>query len=79
MPKSVLEAIKLGFWDYEPPEVEFSQYDAADAMPGTGEKLRVMAHRLRLGAVVAQGRPRGHGSPAAAQKSPADATVMPGT
>lgn len=49
MPKSVLEAIKLGFWDYEPPEVEFSQYDAADAMPGTTEKLRIMAHRLAAG------------------------------
>lgn len=49
MPKSVLEAIKLGFWDYEPPEVEFSQYDAADAMPGTTEKLRIMAHRLACG------------------------------
>jgi hypothetical protein len=49
VPKSVLEAIKLGFWDYEPPEVEFSQYDAADAMPGTNEKLHIMAHRLACG------------------------------
>ena len=49
MPKSVLEAIKLGFWDYEPPEVEFSQYDAADAMPGTREKLRIMAQRIAGG------------------------------
>lgn len=49
MPKSVLEAIKLGFWDYEPPEVEFSQYDAVDAMPGTREKLHVMTQRLANG------------------------------
>ena len=26
MPKSVLEAIKLGFWDFEPPEVEYSKF-----------------------------------------------------
>ena len=25
MPKSVLEAIKMGIWDFEPPEIEFSQ------------------------------------------------------
>ena len=39
MPKSVLEAIKMGIWDFEPPEVEFSKFEAADAMPGTSEKL----------------------------------------
>ena len=39
MPKSVLEAIKMGIWDFEPPEVEFNKFDAADAMPGTKEKL----------------------------------------
>ena len=35
MPRSVLEAIKMGIWDFEPPEVEFSKFDASDAMPGT--------------------------------------------
>ena len=49
MPKSVLEAIKMGLWDYEPPEVEFSQFDASDAMPGTKEKLRVLAQRVEKG------------------------------
>ncbi len=49
MPKSVLEAIKLGFWDFEPPEVEYSKFDASDAMPGTTEKLQVLAERVRRG------------------------------
>ena len=49
MPKSVLEAIKMGIWDFEPPEVEFTKFDAADAMPGTGEKLTILAERAQRG------------------------------
>jgi hypothetical protein len=49
VPRSVLEAIKLGFWDFEPPEVECSQFDASDAMPGTKEKLETLAERVRNG------------------------------
>ena len=49
MPRSVLEAIKMGFWDYEPPEVEGTQYDATGAMPGTREKLDTLAERVRTG------------------------------
>jgi len=49
VPKSVLEAIKMGIWDFEPLEVENSEFDASDAMPGTKEKLRIMAERVRCG------------------------------
>ena len=49
MPKSVLEAIKLGIWDYEPPEVECTSFDPADAMPGTRDKLEVLAERASNG------------------------------
>jgi len=49
VPKSVLEAIKMGLWDFEPPEVDCSEFDAADAMPGTKEKLRIMAQRVANG------------------------------
>ncbi len=49
MPSSILEAIKLGFWDFEPPEVECGNYDATDAMPGTKAKLEVMAARVQAG------------------------------
>jgi len=49
VPKSILDAVKDGYWDYEPPEVEPDRFDPSDAMPGTSEKLDVMASRLALG------------------------------
>ena len=49
MPKSVLEAIKLGLWDFEPAEVPATDYDRTDAMPGTKAKLDVLASRVRSG------------------------------
>lgn len=49
MPKSILEAIKLGFWDFEPAEVNSSDFPCTDAMPGTKEKLQVLAERVRNG------------------------------
>jgi len=47
--KSVLEAIKQGMWDYEPEQVEEKRFRATRAMPGTGEKLEVLAARVRAG------------------------------
>jgi hypothetical protein len=49
VPKSVLEAIKMGIWDFEPPAVDFKKFAAANAMPGTREKLGVLAERARQG------------------------------
>lgn len=49
MPHSVLEAIKMGYWDFEPQEVDRSQYDATSAMPGTHDKLQVLAERVASG------------------------------
>jgi hypothetical protein len=49
MTKSVLDAIKEGVWDFEPDEVDGEQYPATHAIPGTDEKLRVMAQRVRAG------------------------------
>ncbi len=49
MPRSVLEAIRLGLWDFEPADVESDQFDCTDAMPGTMEKLEVLATRVQLG------------------------------
>ena len=48
-PRSVLEAIKMGFWDFEPPEVESNQFDSTEAMPGTKAKLDVLAQRAQSG------------------------------
>jgi hypothetical protein len=51
---SVLEAIRDGLWDFEPCELERGQYAATKAMPGTREKLDVLALR------AAQGLPLWH-------------------
>jgi len=48
-PRSVLEAIKMGLWDFEPPEVESKQFDSTEAMPGTKAKLEVLARRVQRG------------------------------
>jgi hypothetical protein len=47
--KSVLEAIREGNWGFEPEEADKGAYDATQAIPGTKEKLRVLAERVRSG------------------------------
>ena len=49
MPQSVLDAIKLGIWDFEPEDHEGDQYDSTGALPGTGEKLDILSERVRQG------------------------------
>jgi hypothetical protein len=49
MSKSVLDAIREGFWDFEPEEVDGKKYSATHAIPGTREKLRVLAERAESG------------------------------
>jgi len=49
VPRSVLEAIKMGLWNFEPSDVEHTKYYAADAMPGTREKICILAERVRDG------------------------------
>lgn len=49
MRKSILDAVKMGFWDYEPPEVDADDYDHTEAMPGTNDKLEVLANRVKSG------------------------------
>jgi hypothetical protein len=46
---SVLEAVKMGIWDYEPPSVQDNNYSSTRALPGSNEKLAVLAERLRSG------------------------------
>lgn len=48
VPQSVLEAIRMGQWDFEP-GVAASPVRPTGAMPGTTEKIDVLAERLRLG------------------------------
>ena len=39
----------MGLWDYEPPKVEEGRYPATRALPGSGEKLAILAERLKMG------------------------------
>ena len=47
--RSILDAIKEGLWDYEPEEIDDSQFDSTRAMPGTDEKLEILADRVERG------------------------------
>ena len=49
MPDSVLDAIRMGIWDFEPEQRECDGYRQTQAMPGTEEKLNVLADRIRQG------------------------------
>jgi len=55
VPRSVLDAIKQGDWNFEPPAEGVSNGQpgtvqlATTAMPGTVEKLDVLAERLQRG------------------------------
>jgi len=39
----------MGFWDFEPSEVDPRDFESTDAMPGTKEKLEVLAGRVAHG------------------------------
>jgi hypothetical protein len=49
VPQSVLDAIKLGIWDYEPEGCESNQFDSTSALPGTSEKLAILSARVSKG------------------------------
>ena len=49
MPRSILDAIKQGDWSFEPGMEQPVNLKATKAMPGTPEKLDVLAERLKRG------------------------------
>ena len=50
MPRSLLEAIRQGDWNFEPSaDLAAPPPNATNAMPGTEEKLVVLAQRLAGG------------------------------
>ncbi len=49
MPTSVIEAIQNGVWDFEPTEPKQDDFNSTCALPGTEEKVRVLAERLENG------------------------------
>ena len=58
MQKSVLDAIKDGEWGYEPETVEETEFKSTKAMPGTDEKLSVLAERVKAGLPLWHGHDR---------------------
>lgn len=56
--KSILEAIRDGEWDFEPEQVAETRFNATGAMPGTREKLSVLADRVREGLPLWHGNDR---------------------
>lgn len=49
MPKSVLDAIACGVWNFEPEKIATNDFAATEALPGSESKLQVLSERLRLG------------------------------
>jgi hypothetical protein len=49
VPKSVLDAIKMGYWNFEPARIDQTQFDSTPAMPGTKEKVSILADRAQKG------------------------------
>lgn len=49
MAKSLLEAIKSGVWTYEPEKADADQFSPTSALPGSDEKLSILAERLKSG------------------------------
>ena len=47
--KNVLDAIREGDWYFEPGEVEPERFRPTSAIPGTQEKLAILAERARSG------------------------------
>jgi hypothetical protein len=49
MYRNVLDAIRDGDWFFEPENVDPTRYQATSAIPGTDEKLNILAERARAG------------------------------
>jgi hypothetical protein len=49
VPNSIIEAIQMGVWDFEPDDMEKNQFESTEALPGTDEKLAVLAKRVQKG------------------------------
>ena len=58
MAKSVLDAIKDGEWGFEPESVDEDQFNSTRALPGSDEKLSVLAARVEAGLPLWHGHDR---------------------
>ncbi|MEZ6092824.1 MAG: hypothetical protein R3C03_01105 [Pirellulaceae bacterium] len=58
MQDSVLEAIRNGQWDYEPEYISEEQFDQTKALPGSEEKVAILAERAKAGLPLWHSRDR---------------------
>lgn len=49
MHKNVLDAIRDGDWFFEPEDVDPGRYQSTTAIPGTKDKIAILAERARAG------------------------------
>lgn len=49
MRDSVLEAIRNGQWDFEPETVDSNEYDSTGSLPGSEDKIQILADRAKQG------------------------------
>jgi hypothetical protein len=49
VPRSVLDEIREGNWDFEPTDVDENHYDSTIALPGSNEKIDALAQRAEQG------------------------------
>ncbi len=48
-PRTVLDAIRQKQWNFEPHEIDLEDYEACGSMPGTQDKISILADRVRRG------------------------------
>ena len=52
VPSSILDAIKMGIWDFDPEDQEVNddeQYEPTSSLPGSEEKLAILSERINAG------------------------------
>lgn len=49
MPKSILDAVRDGQWDFEPAPCSQRSFQPTEALPGSREKLLILCDRVRRG------------------------------
>ena len=49
MPRSILDAVRDGHWDFEPKACSRTSFEPTEALPGSNEKLRILSERVRRG------------------------------
>lgn len=49
VPRSILDAVRDGHWDFEPSFASQTNFSPTKALPGSNEKLQILCDRVRRG------------------------------